>query len=88
LTRRRERSYAPRHPARQHRRDTQGNCQRIRRAGDQRLLAFPICDWLVPTTDPFDVRGMMGEGVLGLFIQQTGFEPPAPAGVPKENGAA
>jgi len=26
--------------------------------------------------------------VLALFIQQTGFEPSAPAGVPKENGAA
>jgi hypothetical protein len=42
----------------------------------------------VSTTDPLDVRGIMGEGVLALFIRQTGFDPPAPAGVPKENGLA
>jgi sugar phosphate isomerase/epimerase len=38
----------------------------IERAGDKRLLAFHICDWLVPTTDMLNDRGMMGDGVIDL----------------------
>jgi len=38
----------------------------IERAGDKRLLAFHICDWLVPTTDLLNDRGMMGDGVIDL----------------------
>jgi sugar phosphate isomerase/epimerase len=39
----------------------------IARAGkSQRLLAFHLCDWLVPTTDMFNDRGMMGDGVIDL----------------------
>jgi sugar phosphate isomerase/epimerase len=38
----------------------------IERAGDKRLLAFHICDWLVPTTDLLTDRGMMGDGVIDL----------------------
>jgi sugar phosphate isomerase/epimerase len=38
----------------------------IERAGDKRLLAFHICDWLVPTTDLLLDRGMMGDGVIDL----------------------
>ena len=38
----------------------------IGRAGDKRLLAFHICDWLVPTTDLLNDRGMMGDGVIDL----------------------
>ncbi len=38
----------------------------IRRAGKKRLLAFHICDWLVPTTDLLLDRGMMGDGVIDL----------------------
>jgi sugar phosphate isomerase/epimerase len=34
--------------------------QQIERAGVERLLAFHICDWLVPTTDMLLDRGMMG----------------------------
>jgi sugar phosphate isomerase/epimerase len=40
--------------------------QGIERAGDKRLLAFHICDWLVPTTDLLNDRGMMGDGVIDL----------------------
>ena len=38
----------------------------IQRAGKQRLLAFHICDWLVPTTDLLLDRGMMGDGIIDL----------------------
>lgn len=37
----------------------------IARAGD-RILAFHICDWLVPTTDLLLDRGMMGDGVIDI----------------------
>jgi sugar phosphate isomerase/epimerase len=40
--------------------------QGIERAGDKRLLAFHLCDWLVPTTDFLNDRGMMGDGVIDL----------------------
>jgi sugar phosphate isomerase/epimerase len=39
----------------------------IARAGrDHRILAYHICDWLVPTTDMLLDRGMMGDGVIDL----------------------
>ena len=38
----------------------------IARAGKQRLLAYHICDWLVPTRDLLNDRGMMGDGVVDL----------------------
>jgi len=40
--------------------------QQIRRAGRQRILAYHICDWLVPTRDLLNDRGMMGDGVIDL----------------------
>ena len=38
----------------------------IERAGKERLLAYHICDWLVPTRDLLLDRGMMGDGVIEL----------------------
>jgi sugar phosphate isomerase/epimerase len=38
--------------------------QQIARAGTPRLLAFHICDWLVPTGDLLNDRGMMGDGAI------------------------
>jgi sugar phosphate isomerase/epimerase len=38
----------------------------IRRAGKERLLAFHVCDWLVPTTDILNDRGMMGDGLIDI----------------------
>jgi sugar phosphate isomerase/epimerase len=39
----------------------------IARAGaGGRLFAYHICDWLVPTTDLLNDRGMMGDGVVDL----------------------
>ena len=38
----------------------------IERAGARRLLAFHVCDWLTPTTDLLNDRGMMGDGVIDI----------------------
>lgn len=38
----------------------------IKRTGHDRLLAFHVCDWLVPTRDQLNDRGMMGDGVIDL----------------------
>lgn len=38
----------------------------IERAGRQRLLALHVCDWLTPTTDLLNDRGMMGDGVIDI----------------------
>jgi sugar phosphate isomerase/epimerase len=43
----------------------------IERAGDKRLLAYHICDWLMPTTDLLLDRGMMGDGVIDLPLVRT-----------------
>ena len=50
----------------------------IARAGAQRILAFHLSDWLVPTTDLLLDRGMMGDGVIDLrrirgWVEATGF---------------
>jgi sugar phosphate isomerase/epimerase len=52
--------------------------QQIRRAGKSRLLAYHVCDWLVPTTDLLNDRGMMGDGVIELkkirgWMEESGF---------------
>jgi len=51
----------------------------IRRAGRERLLAFHVCDWLVPTRDLLNDRGMMGDGVIDLpqlrgWVEDAGFD--------------
>jgi sugar phosphate isomerase/epimerase len=38
----------------------------IRRCGRERMLAYHVCDWLVPTRDLLLDRGMMGDGVVDL----------------------
>src|SRR5512143_754786 len=40
--------------------------QQIARAGHERLLAFHVCDWLTPTRDLLNDRGMMGDGVIEI----------------------
>ncbi len=40
--------------------------QQIERAGKNRLLAFHVCDWMTPTTDLLNDRGMMGDGVIDI----------------------
>jgi sugar phosphate isomerase/epimerase len=51
----------------------------IARAGQDRLLAFHVCDWLVPTKDILNDRGMMGDGVIDIkavraAVEAEGFE--------------
>lgn len=38
----------------------------LERAGRKRVLAFHLCDWLVPTRDLLLDRGMMGDGVIDI----------------------
>ncbi|HEY0856836.1 MAG TPA: sugar phosphate isomerase/epimerase family protein [Albitalea sp.] len=50
----------------------------IERAGRERLLAFHVCDWLVPTRDLLNDRGMMGDGVIDIprirgWVEAAGF---------------
>ncbi|MBX3587092.1 MAG: sugar phosphate isomerase/epimerase [Ramlibacter sp.] len=50
----------------------------IERAGRRRLLAFHVCDWLTPTTDLLNDRGMMGDGVIDIprirgWVEAQGF---------------
>jgi sugar phosphate isomerase/epimerase len=41
--------------------------QSISRAGrDKRIFGFHVCDWLVPTQDVLNDRGMMGDGVIDI----------------------
>ncbi len=52
--------------------------QQIARAGRERLLAFHVCDWLTPTTDLLNDRGMMGDGVIDIprirgWVEAQGF---------------
>ena len=57
--------------------------QQIARAGNSgigksRLLAFHVCDWLTPTTDLLNDRGMMGDGVIDIphirsWVEAEGF---------------
>jgi sugar phosphate isomerase/epimerase len=51
----------------------------IERAGRRRLLAFHVCDWLTPTTDLLNDRGMMGDGVIDIprirgWVEGQGFD--------------
>ncbi len=50
----------------------------IERAGRERLLAFHVCDWLTPTRDLLEDRGMMGDGVIDIprirgWVEAAGF---------------
>jgi sugar phosphate isomerase/epimerase len=50
----------------------------IVRAGRERLLAYHVCDWLVPTCDLLNDRGMMGDGIIELrkirgWMEETGY---------------
>ena len=50
----------------------------IARAGVERLLALHVCDWLTPTADMLNDRGMMGDGVIDIrkirgWVEAQGF---------------
>lgn len=46
----------------------------ITRAGKKRLLAFHICDWLNPTQELLEDRGMMGDGVIDIRAMREAVE--------------
>ena len=53
----------------------------IARAGSDRLLAYHVCDWLLPTRDLVNDRGMMGDGVIELgklrgMVEAAGYRGP------------
>ncbi len=57
--------------------------QQITRAGSNpaknRLLAYHVCDWLTPTRDLLNDRGMMGDGIVELkkirgWVEQAGYQ--------------
>jgi sugar phosphate isomerase/epimerase len=52
----------------------------IARAGCDRLLAFHVCDWLVPTKDILNDRGMMGDGVIDIRLVRAAVEAQGYAG--------
>jgi sugar phosphate isomerase/epimerase len=54
----------------------------IERAGRDRLLAYHVCDWLLPTNDLLNDRGMMGDGIIELrkirgLLEAAGYAGPA-----------
>lgn len=54
--------------------------QEVRRAG-KRIVGFHVCDWLTPTADFLNDRGLMGEGCIdnrGIreLVETTGFDGP------------
>jgi sugar phosphate isomerase/epimerase len=40
--------------------------EQIERAGRERLLAFHVCDWRLPTRDLLNDRAMMGDGAIDI----------------------
>jgi sugar phosphate isomerase/epimerase len=52
--------------------------EQIRRTGRERLLAFHVCDWVLPTRDLLNDRGMMGDGVIDIprirgWVEEAGY---------------
>ena len=54
--------------------DLKAEIERAGGASPSRLLAYHICDWLVPTTDLLTDRGMMGDGVIDLRLIRSWME--------------
>lgn len=54
--------------------------QEVKRAG-QRIIGFHVCDWMTPTADMLNDRGLMGEGCIdnrGIrkLVESAGFDGP------------
>ena len=61
--------------------DPELEAQLLRAGRAGQILAHHICDWLVPTRDPLNDRGMMGDGVVDLkrirgWFEAAGFHGP------------
>lgn len=53
----------------------------LRAAGPDRILTFHLCDWLVPTRDVYQDRGMVGDGVIDIafyrrLLDEIGYDGP------------
>lgn len=53
----------------------------LRRAGPESILTFHLCDWLVPTRDVYQDRGMVGDGVIDIafyrcLLDEIGYDGP------------
>ena len=53
--------------------------QIARAGGNGQLLAYHVCDWLVPTGDMLTDRGMMGDGIIELqkirgWVEAAGYD--------------
>jgi sugar phosphate isomerase/epimerase len=51
----------------------------LRCGNNHQLFAFHICDWLTPTKDLLNDRGLMGDGCINIpqirgWVEKTGFE--------------
>lgn len=62
--------------------DPQLEAQIARAGRGKKILAYHICDWLIPTRDLLLDRGMMGDGVIDLrriggWIARAGYHGPA-----------
>jgi sugar phosphate isomerase/epimerase len=49
-------------------------------AGKDQIMAFHVCDWLVPTRDILNDRGMMGDGVIDIKCLRAAVEAQGYAG--------
>ncbi|MGK0399788.1 MAG: sugar phosphate isomerase/epimerase, partial [Gammaproteobacteria bacterium] len=52
--------------------------QTMRAGRKKQLLAYHVCDWLVPTNDMLTDRGMMGDGIIDLkkirgWVEEAGY---------------
>ena len=61
--------------------DPELEAQLMRAGKAGQIIAHHICDWLVPTRDPLNDRGMMGDGVIDLkrirgWFEAAGFHGP------------
>lgn len=53
----------------------------LRKAGPDKVLTFHLCDWLVPTRDVYQDRGMVGDGVIDIaryraVLDEIGYDGP------------
>ncbi|GGF68688.1 endonuclease [Azorhizobium oxalatiphilum] len=53
----------------------------LRAAGRDKILTFHLCDWLVPTRDVYQDRGMVGDGVIDFafyrrLLDEIGYDGP------------
>ena len=59
--------------------DPELEVQTQRMLGANRMFAYHVCDWMTPTTDLLNDRGLMGEGCIDLLairamVERNGFD--------------